>query len=84
MQLKDYEKAVDNFNEAIRAEPTEPKHFYKRGRAHELLGETQKALDSYQLALLRDGDFADANRAAGSCDACFGPAESGRSIREPS
>ena len=64
MQLEDYEKAVDNFNNAIRAEPTQPTHFFKRGVAHEILGEWQKALDSYNLALLRDSSFDEARRGA--------------------
>ncbi len=64
MQLKDYDKAIKNFNEAIRSEPTEPMHFFKRGFAHEKMEEWQKAFDSYELALLRDNTLQEANQGA--------------------
>ena len=63
MQLEDYEKAADNFNTAIRAEPTEAKHYYKSGVAREKLGQHEEARAFFDLALQRNGEYADAHRA---------------------
>ena len=64
MQLREFRKAVANFNEAIRIEPTEPDHFYKRGIAYLKLEEPQKAFNSFDLAILNDENNAEALRGA--------------------
>ena len=63
MQEKDYKKAVDNFNDAIRNEPEESEHFYKRGVAYMWLEEYKKAFSSFELAVLYDDQNAKAFRA---------------------
>ena len=63
MQLGEYGKAVEDLNEAIRLEPTEPKHYYRRGRAYELLGEADKSVKSYLSAIQFDERFVPAYNA---------------------
>ena len=60
MQLKEHEKGIENFNEAIRTEPDKnamARHFYKRGIAHTMLEEHQQAFDSFHLATLNDESY---------------------------
>ena len=59
-QLKEYEQAIENFNECIRLQPEEPRHFYKRGICFAALGKPEKAERSYVMALEVDNRFAPA------------------------
>ena len=46
-----YKKAIDDFNEAIRLQPTEALHYYRRGKAQSLQGLREKAIQSYMNAI---------------------------------
>ena len=54
MQLGQYEKAIDDFSEAIRLEPTRAEHYFKRGVAYEQVGNNEKAADSFASAIELD------------------------------
>jgi Tfp pilus assembly protein PilF len=54
MMLGKYQKAVDDFNEAIRLEPTRASHYFKRGIAYSELGEHEKASSSFASAIQYD------------------------------
>ena len=60
--LGEYKKAVDDFSEAVRLEPTRAEHYFKRGMAYEQLGEHEKASDSFASAIELDNKHAAAYR----------------------
>ncbi|MGB6195529.1 MAG: tetratricopeptide repeat protein, partial [Methyloceanibacter sp.] len=46
-----YQKAIDDFSEALTAKPKDSITLTKRGQAYELLGQTNLALDDFRAAL---------------------------------
>ena len=56
--LGDYEKAVEDFNEAIRLNPETAINHLDRGLAKEALGETDAAKANFEKAIQIDGDLA--------------------------
>jgi tetratricopeptide (TPR) repeat protein len=46
-----YQKAIDDFSEALTAKPKDSIALTKRGQAYELLGQTNLALDDFRAAL---------------------------------
>jgi tetratricopeptide (TPR) repeat protein len=46
-----YQKAIDDFSEALTAKPKDYIALTKRGQAYELLGQTNLALDDFRAAL---------------------------------
>jgi Flp pilus assembly protein TadD len=46
-----YQKAVDDFSEALTAKPNDSTALTKRGQAYELLGQTSQALNDFRAAL---------------------------------
>ena len=55
MMLGENDKALSDFNAALRLEPAEWTHYFKRGIAYERLGKQQQAADSFvsRRAVLR-------------------------------
>ena len=72
LSIEDYEKAIADFNDAIRLEPTVAGHYFKRGVAYERLGDYQKAADSFANAARFDEDFVPAYRHAADALAAMG------------
>jgi len=60
LQLEEYDKAVESFNEAIANEPNEAEHYYKRGFTYRRMGDLEKSLASFELAILNDPTLAKA------------------------
>jgi tetratricopeptide (TPR) repeat protein len=54
MDLKEYKKAIDCFNDAIRSEPDVGENYYNVGFAYMQMREYKKAADFLRLALLQD------------------------------
>jgi len=50
-KVKDYEKAIENFSQAIQKEPKHPKAYVNRGNAHYNLKEYEAALADYNQAI---------------------------------
>jgi len=46
-----YQKAIDDFTEALASKPDDPIALTKRGQAYELLGHKEHALDDFRAAL---------------------------------
>jgi tetratricopeptide (TPR) repeat protein len=61
----DLDRAVQNFNEAIRIDPKFPDSYSERGQALFKLGETERALADYSAAIQRNPQHAAALRARG-------------------
>ncbi len=51
MMLDENDKALTDFNAALRLEPAEWTHYFKRGMAYERLGKAKQAADSFVSAL---------------------------------
>jgi Flp pilus assembly protein TadD len=51
MMMGENDKALADFNAALRLEPAEWTHYFKRGMAYERLGKRQEAADSFVTAL---------------------------------
>ena len=62
MKLGQYDKAVADFNEAIRLNPTEAEHYFKRGLAYKELRELEKASNSFASAIEKNDEHAGAYR----------------------
>lgn len=60
MELQDYIAATIDFSEAIRLEPSNPQHYYKRGVALAKRGMTDRAIASYNEAIRLDPKSAEA------------------------
>jgi tetratricopeptide (TPR) repeat protein len=58
----DLEKAVNDFTEAVRIDPTYPGGYTERGQALFKLGETDRAIADYSAAIKRDPNFGPALR----------------------
>jgi len=58
----DLEKAVQDFTEAVRIDPTYPGGYTERGNALFKLGETDRAIADYSAAIKRDPNFGPALR----------------------
>jgi tetratricopeptide (TPR) repeat protein len=54
VSLKDYDKAIQSFNHAVRVEPSNAENYYLVGMAQSSAGEFEKARDSFKLALLKE------------------------------
>jgi tetratricopeptide (TPR) repeat protein len=61
----DLEKAVNDFTEAVRIDPTYPGGYTERGQALFKLGETDRAIADYSAAIKRDPNFGPALRGRG-------------------
>ena len=72
MMLGENEKALTDFNEAVRLEPTEWTHYFKRGMAYERLGKQQQAADSFVNAVRFDDKYPPAYRHAADALAALG------------
>ena len=62
MQLGQFDKAIKDFDEAIRLEPGAAAHYFKRGVALRQLGDYQKAADSFASAIEFNNKYVPAYR----------------------
>ncbi len=62
MALGEYEKALADFSDAVRLEPTNPDYYFKRGLAYEALGNFEKASESFAAAIEFNNEHAAAYR----------------------
>jgi Tfp pilus assembly protein PilF len=51
LKLGEHEKAVADFNEAIRLDPLQAEHYFKRGLAYKELRDLEKASSSFASAI---------------------------------
>jgi tetratricopeptide (TPR) repeat protein len=64
MMLGDNEKALKDFNQALRLEPAEWTHYFKRGMVLERMGKPQQAADSFVAAIRHFDQYPPAYRHA--------------------
>jgi tetratricopeptide (TPR) repeat protein len=62
VQIGQYSKALQDFNEMLRLQPTDPLAWYKRGVALNLAGRPQQAASSFLTALRYRPRLAEAHR----------------------
>jgi tetratricopeptide (TPR) repeat protein len=62
----EYDDAILEFNEALRADPTNPRYYNSRGNAWRAKGEFDIAISDYNEAIRRDPNFAFAYNGRGS------------------
>jgi tetratricopeptide (TPR) repeat protein len=62
MAMGEHDKALADFNDAVRLEPTNSDYYYKRGLAYEALGDYQKASESFAAAIEFNNNHAAAYR----------------------
>ena len=60
--MVNFEKAIDDFNEAIRLEPTEAEHYFRRGLAYNQIGDSKLASKSFANAVEFDKQHVEAHR----------------------
>ena len=77
MMVGDYAKALTDFNDAIRIEPTESDHYFKRGMVYEKLGKNQEAADSFTSAIKFNDKNVEAYRHGATARSGAGPQRSG-------
>jgi regulator of sirC expression with transglutaminase-like and TPR domain len=66
------DRAVRDFNEAVRIDPKYPDGYLARGQTYFKLGETERAIADYSAALAHDPQHAAALRARGMADLYLG------------
>ena len=66
LRTKNYAKAIDEFGAVVRLQPGDATAYYLRGQARERNGERDKAVADYKLALARDGNLREAQKALSS------------------
>ncbi len=54
MDLKEFDKAIESFNSAIRSDPSVGEYYYNVGLAYNKLQDYQKASDFLNLAIHKD------------------------------
>ncbi len=59
LQKKDYDRAIEQFSEAIRLDPRHADSYFHRGRAHQARNELDRAAEDYSEALRFDPNRAD-------------------------
>ena len=59
LELKEYDKAIDNLDQALRYSDNDPRLYATRGDAWRLKGEFQKAIEDYDQSLQLDAQAAD-------------------------
>jgi tetratricopeptide (TPR) repeat protein len=63
---KEYQNAIDAYNDYLEARPNDLEIIYKRGRAYEELGDDQEALSNYNFILTKDVEYPDAHMGIGN------------------
>jgi Flp pilus assembly protein TadD len=72
MMLGENQKALSDFNAALRLEPAEWTHYFKRGIAYERLGQQKQAADSFVAAVRFYDKYPPAYRHAATALASLG------------
>lgn len=62
---KQYQNAIDAYNDYLEARPNDLKIIYKRGRAYEELGKDNEAVSDYRYIISKDAEYADAHLSMG-------------------
>jgi tetratricopeptide (TPR) repeat protein len=65
-ELKEYQKAIDAYKEAIKIKPNKHETYYNMGNAYRKLKEYQKAIDAYKAAIKIKPDYHKAKRSLDS------------------
>jgi tetratricopeptide (TPR) repeat protein len=82
MNLGEYDKAVADFNDAIRLEPANAEHYFKRGVAYERLNDHEKAAASFASAIEFNDKHAAAYRHMASTMQTLGRSELANEYRQ--
>jgi tetratricopeptide (TPR) repeat protein len=82
MQLEEFDKAIADFNEAIRLEPAQAEHYYKRGVAYARQGDHEKASASFASAIALNDKHVDAYRQMASMMQSLGRSELAAQYRQ--
>jgi tetratricopeptide (TPR) repeat protein len=82
MQLEEFDKAIADFNEAIRIEPANAEHYYKRGVAYARQRDFEKASTSFASAITLNDKHVDAYRQMSSMMQSLGRTELAAQYRQ--
>ncbi len=65
LTMSDYKQTFNSLREALKKDPANAEAFFISGLAHEEMGDTTKAIENYQLAVVRKQDHYDALKQLG-------------------